>query len=158
MNRAVIIAAVLALSAAPTVAAAQHEASSECIFTGVSRGKAVFLGADRTLGDFEAALKSHETVIFDGTRQIGERLAISFRVVDPFAETEDRWDLELRKDARRCWAISRARLNDEPPVDGVFAYPLLSVLFPTQDAVETSPRRIERAEIGTKSPNPADPK
>lgn len=157
MNRAALIAVILATTAAPTVAVAQHEASSECIFTGASRGKAVFLGADRTLGDFEAALKAHETVIFDGTKQIGERLAISFRVVDLFAETEDSWSLELRKDSRGCWAISRARLNDKPPADGTLVYPLLSVLFPTQDAVETSPRRIEKADIGTRSPTPADP-
>lgn len=157
MNRASAIAAVLAMTAAPTIAVAQLEAASECIFTGDFRGKAIFLGADRTLGDFEAALKAHETVIFDGTRQIGERRAISFRIVDLFAETEDRWGLELQKDARGCWEISRARLNDEPPVDGIFVYPLLSVLFPTQDAVETAPRRRERADIGTRSPTPFDP-
>ncbi len=157
MNRAVIIAVALAMTAAPNIAVAQHEASSECIFTGASGGKAIFLGADRTLGDFEAALKAHETIIFDGTRQIGERLAISFRVVDLFAETEDRWGLELRKDSQGCWEISRARLNDEPPVDGIFVYPLLSVLFPTQDVVETSRRRVERADIGKRSPTPFDP-
>lgn len=158
MNRAAIITVVLAMMAAPTVAVTQQEPSSECIQTGASRGKAIFLGADRTMGDFEAALKEHEGGIFDGTRQIGERLAISFTIVDLFAETEERWGLELRKDARGCWAILRARLNDEPPVDGIFVYPLLSVLFPTQDAVETSPRRIEKADIGTRSPTPFDPK